>query len=343
MLRGAKLGALSGLGALGITRRVGATRWRRHRLLILCYHGISIEREHEWWPELYMHPQLLEERLEKLAEAGARVLPLGEALRRLREGTLPPRSVVLTFDDGGYDFYLRARPILERYGYPATVYLSTYYCVRQAPIFSLTCSYVLWATASHRLDTAPVIGEPGTLDLTDGTGRERALERMFGFASGAGLDDEGKQELLQRLSAELGIDYGAIRRKRLLHLMSEGEVAEVARAGFDIQLHTHRHRSPASEAAYREEVRTNRQIVRRLTGREPVHFCYPSGRVSAERAAWLRDEGIRSATTCRPGLADRGDDPLRLPRLVDHASLSAEEFEAWVHGLAGAIPGSGGD
>ena len=42
----------------------------------------------------------------------------------------------------------------------------------------------------------------------------------------------------------LGIDYAELAAKRILQLMNAREVAEVATNGVDVQLHTHRHRTP---------------------------------------------------------------------------------------------------
>jgi peptidoglycan/xylan/chitin deacetylase (PgdA/CDA1 family) len=47
------------------------------------------------------------------------------AIERLYERNLPKRAVVLTFDDGYYDFTARALPLLEEGSYPATVYVTT--------------------------------------------------------------------------------------------------------------------------------------------------------------------------------------------------------------------------
>ena len=71
------------------------TGWRRCRLLILCYHGISLEDEHECDPRLYMSPELLRKRFEYLKKVRANVLPLGEAIERLYAGDLPPCAVAL--------------------------------------------------------------------------------------------------------------------------------------------------------------------------------------------------------------------------------------------------------
>ena len=123
---------------------MGSSNWRRQRLLILCYHGISLEDEHQWRPRLYISPQKLERRLEILKRDKCAVLPLEEALERLYRNDLPPRSVALTFDDGAYDFYKQALPRLNHYGFPATVYVTTYYSQLQRPIFGLIVSYMLW-------------------------------------------------------------------------------------------------------------------------------------------------------------------------------------------------------
>lgn len=45
---------------------------------------------------------------------------------------IPPYSVVLTFDDGFYDFYANAYPILKKYDFAATVFAVTGQCGRKA-------------------------------------------------------------------------------------------------------------------------------------------------------------------------------------------------------------------
>src|SRR5687767_10751386 len=117
----------------GIEGLLRDSRWRQNRLLILCYHGLSLADEHHW-SNLYVTEQHFAARLALLRASGYDVLPLDAAIRGLYDGTLPPRSVAVTFDDGFADFYIKGQPILRASGVPATVYLTTYYAADQREI-----------------------------------------------------------------------------------------------------------------------------------------------------------------------------------------------------------------
>src|SRR5579884_1595252 len=161
MLRQLKIGALKLAEAAGLGSLVLQSRWRRERLLILCYHGIALDDEDRWSPGLYM-PPALRRRMELVRRSGCAVLPLDEAITRLRAGTLPPGAVSLTFDDGAYDFYAAAWPILREFGFPVTVYLTTYYSEYNRPVFDTMCSYLLWKGRGRDL-AMPELGAASVL------------------------------------------------------------------------------------------------------------------------------------------------------------------------------------
>ena len=129
MLQSLKLTVYQAAKRTGYFAAVANSNWRRNRLVILCYHGVALDDEHRWNPKLYVTAALLRRRLETLRKSGCNVLPLGEALERLHAGGLPARSVVLTFDDGFYDFHRQAAPLLREYQLPATVYVTSYYAL----------------------------------------------------------------------------------------------------------------------------------------------------------------------------------------------------------------------
>ena len=79
MLKHAKQLVLHASKRVGLQAATRDSRWRARRLLVLCYHGISVEDEHEWNPVLYMPPATFRRRLETLRNGGYAVLPLDDA------------------------------------------------------------------------------------------------------------------------------------------------------------------------------------------------------------------------------------------------------------------------
>ena len=327
------LGASSRFGLLNGVRD---SAWRQRRLLILCYHSISIDDEHEWSGTYSMSPALLESRLRMLRDGRYNVLPLSEAVRRLYDGTLPPRSVALTFDDGMYDFRARAWPLLQQFGFPATVYLTTYYSEYHKPIFGLLCSYVLWRARARAVDpeVMALVGAATPWNLSDAAGRARAHRDIFAYVDRERLTLPERSALAERLTELLGDDYAAIEAKRILTVMTADEAAEVARSGIGIELHTHRHRTPLDHALFLREITDNRERIDRIREGSARHFCYPSGIYHSEFLPWLREAGVETATTCDPGLASAKSEPLLLPRLVDTSFLSPLDVEGWMTGMS---------
>lgn len=338
MLKRAKLLALQAAENLGISRILLNSRWRQQRLLILCYHGTSLEDEHEWNSSLYLSPGILRSRLEMLRERQCAVLPLEEALQRLYSGNLPPRAVAITFDDGSYDFYKIAWPILKEFGYPVTLYFTTYYSEYNRPVFDVMCSYLLWKARSKRLEWPEVLPSPLTLD---DTGRALADRQIKAFVLTRGFSGREKDGLLAALAARLGIDYEALCRKRLLHLVTPEEARELAAEGVEVQLHTHRHRVWRRKERFFQELDDNRARIESVSPVTPRHFCYTGGFHLPEFPNWLTEYGVQSATTCEAGLANYQTNPMLLPRLVDTGTLPPLVFRSWITGVADFLPKRG--
>ena len=330
------LSAARGTGILSLAR---ASSWRGRRLLILGYHGVSTADEHEWDGELYVPPELLRGRFVALRDGGYQVLPLGDAVRRLYEGTLPARAVALTFDDGAYDFLTQAYPLLREFGYPATVYLTTYYSQYQRPVFNTMLRYLLWKARGKTLDVQGIADDGAPMPLATQTERGAAFHAIAERCARTGLSGVEKNDVLADVAGRLGIDYDAMLAGRFLHLMSPDEVAGLDPDLADVQLHTHRHRVPPEAAAFEREIVDNRRAIAAMTGApDATHFCYPSGVTNPSFPGWLRSLGVVSATTCFPGIASRDSDPLLLPRLIDTVNVATVEFEGWLTGASAFLP-----
>ena len=339
ILRTAKQACLQGMRATTAFNLVSRSSWRRSRLPILCYHGVAAYGQERWDGSLFVSAELFVKRVQTLVDGGFQVLSLPEGLSRLAANTLPERSVVLTFDDGFYSFYQVAWPILKRYNLPATVYLTTYYCSYNRPVFDLISAYLLWQARPAIYPAHNLANLGSELDLRTGTARARALRHLKSWAAEQNLGGSGKDELVQQLAEQIGIDYREVLRRRLLHLMNPDEIAELAAGGVNFELHTHRHRMPLDRDRLWEELKQNRGRIAEWTGGPPPdHFCFPSGVWHPSQLPWLQQWGIRSAATCQPGLVTRNTAPLLLPRVIDHSELGHVEFESWLAGVRGLDP-----
>src|SRR3989442_7150118 len=220
MLKRFKQTTLGTLKTSGVFRLAENSRWRRRHLLILAYHGISLDDEHQWNPSLYMTPDCFRRRMQLLKDSNCTVLPLAEALRSLHTEDLPKKSVALTFDDGTYDFFKEAQPILREFGFPVTVYLTTFYSHDSKPVFHVICSYLLWKGRNATLDFRAITGQEMKADLSHGGLRGGALDQLLKFARDHELSAEEKDSLAASIAAQLNIDYDALRAKRLLQILS---------------------------------------------------------------------------------------------------------------------------
>lgn len=321
----------------GVMARIRDSRWRTRRLLVLGYHSVSLDDEHHWSPTYSMTVPVLEKRLGILKRHRYSVLPLLEALDLVRSGGLPERAVALTFDDGLYDFQAQAYPVLKSFGFPATVFLPTCYCRFNRPVFDCVCSYLLWKGRGARLCLAPVLGRGNeSVDLANEAARSHALRLIMDTAKT--LTIEERDHVARKVATGVGVDYDELCSRRILHLLAPAEVRALSEAGVDFQMHTHAHCMPPDRDCLAREVERNRAEITSMTGRRPVHLCYPSGVHSPAFLPWLKELGVSSASTCQPGLVGPSANPLLIPRFIDTAVSPDLMFEGWLSGLAHVLP-----
>lgn len=94
------------------------------KLPILTYHSIDSSGS-----VISVAPEVFRWQMKSLNKAGYNVVSLNNLVDSLiDEKPLIAKTVALTFDDGFRNFYTAAFPVLEEYGFKATVYLVTDYC-----------------------------------------------------------------------------------------------------------------------------------------------------------------------------------------------------------------------
>ena len=333
--RTTKLSILEVCRVTGISNAVLDSEWRRRRLLIVAWHGLAIDDEHLWNPHLYLSVDAFRSRLQLLRASNCNVLPLGLAVQQLMAGTLPPRAVALTIDDGDSSVFLHSWSMLREFGYPATLYWSTYYSTRPFAVFDPMLSYLLWkGRGRHTRVPGPLARD---CDLATEDSRRTVFRSIYSDAKENAWTAEQKELFLTELAANLGVDFSSLKARRILHMITPGEAEAMRLEGLDLQLHTHRHRVPLDESKFGLELRDNARVIQSTGAPAPVHFCYPSGSFDRRFPDWLQRHQVISGTTTQPGLATRESDIHLLPRHVDAEIKSALEFSAWICGVASWI------
>jgi peptidoglycan/xylan/chitin deacetylase (PgdA/CDA1 family) len=93
------------------------------QVIIFCYHRLVDKIR---YPGTEITPAAFEAQMKELKDRGITVISLQDLLAWKRgEKNIPPRSAVVTFDDGWKSQYEVAWPIMKKYGYPFTMFIYT--------------------------------------------------------------------------------------------------------------------------------------------------------------------------------------------------------------------------
>jgi len=305
-------------------RRAARHLVERERPIILMYHRVARVAYDPW--QLAVWPDRFAEQIEALVRL-RRVVSLRWLSAELARGRAPKRVAVVTFDDGYADVLTQAKPVLERYACPATVFLVT-------GLIGDSCAF-WWDELSRIVFETPLLPPELEIEIASRVHRWRIDDRLTGSANdGLGNDlavtrgqlhyelwrllrpvEPGPRwELLMRLClwAGIAIDGNSVHRP-----LAPEEVRRLAAPGFiDIGAHTVTHPalSMLDEAKQRCEIEGSRIACEDLIG-EPIHtFAYPFGDFDEASVSCVRDVGFACACTTQGGRVSRQSDPMRLPR-----------------------------
>jgi peptidoglycan/xylan/chitin deacetylase (PgdA/CDA1 family) len=88
---------------------------------ILLYHRIAVSDTDSRY---YVTPEKFEEQLKLLHDWEYTTITTVQLIQAITQGTkLPPRPMLITFDDGHLDNYTTAFPIMQKYGFTGVLYL----------------------------------------------------------------------------------------------------------------------------------------------------------------------------------------------------------------------------
>lgn len=300
----------------------------RNKPRIICYHGFNILDEAEFIPGTFIKKETFIKRLDLLEKMGCEFIELEDIIKSHK---LPKTPVILTFDDGFVSTLTEGLPILEERKLPATLYVTTYYHLKQNPIFRLHFNYLVWKSVKKEFKSNQVslnLPLSGDIDLRINSVKWSLIKDFEQNRS-----EEERAKLLKELEVILGVSLTEVQRERSFTIASASQLKEAQERNLDLQLHTHRHVLPLEESSCIKEIIENREILKNLTSNELIHFCYPSGIYDPRQFPWLKKAEVVTATTLLPGIVKKDSNLLELPRILDNEQLSLIQFEAEICGV----------
>lgn len=239
------------------------------------------------------------------------VLPLGEAVERLRAGRLPARSAAVTFDDGYADNHDVALPILRDLGLPATFFIATGSI--GAYMWNDAVGAAVHGAANETIDAHCV----GLGRLRVSTNAERLAVIRQILAELKGWSRDARDEAVATLLAECGVEPPSGL------MMGPDQIRAMRAAGMEIGAHTVQHPILAhtSRDEAEREIVGSRETLEHLLGDKVDLFAYPNGRpgldYTAEHVNLVRRLGFRAAVATARGVNRHGSaDPHQLRRIT---------------------------
>jgi peptidoglycan/xylan/chitin deacetylase (PgdA/CDA1 family) len=92
---------------------------------VLMYHSVGISNPNWIWNFLTVPHKIFEDHLQVLKTKGFNTIDLKQLYEYVGEGKpIPANSIVLTFDDGYFDNWVYAYPLLKKYGFKGTIFVN---------------------------------------------------------------------------------------------------------------------------------------------------------------------------------------------------------------------------
>lgn len=302
----------------------------KRQVIILMYHRIGSPDVDPW--QLSVSEKNFEQHL-RLLQTQKIVQPLPSIIGDLKERKLNTKCVALTFDDGYADNYLIAKPLLEKYGIPATFFITSknvdskneFWWDELAKILLLTKQ--LPPTLSLEINGLSFFYDLGeetslTAELMERhkeyiayqpkTLRSGLYYKLWEYFSP--MPDREQLQLLNKIRTWAGVPEAP--RSEFLCLASS-QIKDLSDSKlFNIGGHTVSHPmlSNCNKEAQHEEILGNKLLLEQIARQKIDLFAYPSGKHDASTIKILKQLNFDAAFTTNAKTVKNDSDPFTLGR-----------------------------
>jgi peptidoglycan/xylan/chitin deacetylase (PgdA/CDA1 family) len=279
-----------------------AFRWRNaHRLAVLAYHGID-------------DPEHFEGHLDYIWR-NAHAVEAAEAIAAI-EGRrdLPPRAVLITFDDGHRSVLELGLPMLRERGLPAVAFVIAGLVDTDEPFW--------WD------EVRDLHGRGGSVSTMPSLGADELFKTL------KRLPDELRREATEELRRTASSQ--AARTPQL----TSADLAAMESGGIEIGNHSWSHPSLSrcSDAVVEREMRDSHVKLTLILGHAPATFAHPYGDRDVRADRFLEELEYAAAFLFDHRMSPpRPSDRFAVSRLQVNASTTNDRFQTIVSGLHPAL------
>lgn len=227
------------------------------------------------------------------------VIPLSQ-LRTCKELGIapPPKSLVLTVDDGYRDFYQVAYPLLKKHQLPATLFVTTGFVNQELWLWPDQITWLL--NHAERLEESIALGD---VTLAAQSINEQARPSMWSQIIGylLSIDDAQKHDWIARFAGALKLELPD-QASQEYEACTWDELREMQANGIELGGHTHTHPSlgQVSSKQLENELSTCIRLLTQELGEAARDFCFPNGQPNDHNETVKRvvkASGFRSSVT----------------------------------------------
>ena len=307
-----------------------------NNLTVLNYHRVTDPYDpccDTFKPNISATPEMFDRQLAYLKKSFHMVNAGDVAACAEGKSTLPPRSALITFDDGYADNYTQAYPLLKKHGMGALIFITTDFVGKSKPSFWDVAAYAF----THTTKTTAVLPLTGETRWSDDA--EKQVEMTRWIETLKTVPEEDKQHYAGELPAALGVDMDESKFSHVF--MTWDQAREMAANGIEFGSHTLTHpimtRIPVEQAKH--ELVESKRLIELELGKPVETFAYPNGGradFNTEIIAAARDAGYKLAFTLLPGsnfFRQLRADPYTIRRVFLSHGDSFPRFVAKVNGI----------
>ncbi|MBF0478526.1 MAG: polysaccharide deacetylase family protein [Candidatus Omnitrophica bacterium] len=300
----------------------------RSRVVVLSYHRVVPFQDMDaLQPGMIVPPEMFKMQMEYLKKYYS-VISLEELIEKLPKNELQPYTAVITFDDGYYDNYEYAYPVLKEMDFPATIFIPTGFIESGLSFFWDEVAYMIFNTRRESFQLR--LGSE--LVMYDLSRKDRVVWQL---CSRVKRFSQLEQDIiLDALSTTLGV----LRNRSVSKLLTWSLMRDMKQHKIAFGAHTHLHGavSVGGIGEILKDVKISKDILDKQLKQNTVSFAYPFGDktdISLEVSQSLPALGIKGAVTLESGLVRYNHDPYLLKRIGVGQMDEISRFSLKVCGL----------